>query len=340
MKNYLDLMKRILDEGDIKNPARENMPRTKELFAQTLVFDLQQGFPLLTTKKMFLRGVIEELLWFLSGSTDIGDLIRENVHIWDEDGYRFYRYRFELQKAEEMANGVPEAEFDKPFTFEEWVKLADGNGCIYNIHAAGKNYSYLWRRWDGNIDQVVKLLNTIIKSPDSRYQIVTAWNPTVVAENDVALPSCHLLWQTSVRQGKYLDLAIYQRSCDYALGVPFNVASYALLTYLLSEITCLHPGVLTWIGGSVHLYENQVDSALIQLEREPMEMPTLYFCYTDEQAKAVSDCYKSGWTSDRFTAFIKSLDKDNFDLKYYKSHPKLDFPFSSGLKKEDIKQVW
>ena len=341
MKQYLDLMKDILENGDVKNPARNNMPRTKELFGEVIKCDLQEGFPLLTTKKMFTKGIIEELLWFLSGSTNIGDLTKKDVHIWDEDGFKFWQKK------------------GGKCTFEQWVNSAKEPGNS-SIHDAGRNYSYLWRKWgadnrkieiDGTdmekryenvsegVDQIVNLINMIIKTPDSRYQIITAWDPSVVVSGDVALPSCHILWQTSIRAGEYLDLNIYQRSCDYVLGVPFNIASYALLIHLLALLTGYKPGVLKWIGGSVHIYENQIDACIEQLKREPKELPKLEI-NIKKIYQEINLGKREGYTSELLDVIFKKLDYSDFTFENYNPHPAIKAPLSTGLKLEPYKLVW
>jgi thymidylate synthase len=330
MKQYLDLMERILDEGDIKNPARELMPRTKELFGEILKFNLQEGFPLLTTKKMFTKGVIEELLWFLRGSTNVSDLIEKGVNIWNEDTYQFY-----VKNIERDRPGV------LPLDYEEWVNEAidwDNDDFRYDC---GKIYGYHWRNWNNEIDQIVNLVNMILKTPDSRYQIVTAWNPSVVEKKEGCLPSCHILFQTSVRYGKYLDLNIYQRSCDYMLGVPYNIASYAFLIHILCLLTGYEPGVLKWIGGSVHIYENQVEGALEQLKREPLKLPDLKIEVAAILKIIINKCIKNKkYTSLILEKIFSILQRENFVITGYESYPTIKFPLSTGLKLDDYKRVW
>lgn len=230
MKQYLDLMKDILDNGSRK--ADRTGTGTLSVFGRQLRFDLSEGFPLVTTKKLHLRSIIHELLWFLKGDTNIQYLKDNGVTIWDE-----------------------------------W---ADENGEL------GPVYGHQWRSWpapDGrSIDQISQVIAQIKQKPDSRRHIVTAWNPAEV--DKMALPPCHALFQFYVADGK-LSCQLYQRSADYFLGVPFNIASYALLTYMFAQQCDLLPGEFVWTGGDVHLYTNHLEQATLQLTREPYPQPTL-----------------------------------------------------------------
>ncbi|SDA21902.1 thymidylate synthase [Sphingomonas sp. NFR15] len=230
MQQYLDLMRRVLDTG------AEQMDRTGtgtlSVFGHQMRFDLAQGFPVLTTKKLHLRSIIVELLWFLRGDTNVQWLRERNVSIWDE-----------------------------------W---ADANGDL------GPVYGKQWRDWattDGrHIDQIVELIEQIKTNPGSRRQIVTAWNPGDL--HAMALAPCHCLFQTYVANGR-LSLQLYQRSADIFLGVPFNIASYALLTHLLAQQCGLAVGEFIWTGGDCHLYSNHLDQAREQLTRTPGPLPRL-----------------------------------------------------------------
>jgi thymidylate synthase len=230
MRQYLDLMQRILDEG-VPQQDRTGTG-TLSLFGAQMRFDLADGFPLLTTKKLHLRSIIVELLWFLNGDTNVRWLQERKVGIWDE-----------------------------------W---ADEQGDL------GPVYGKQWRDWetaDGrHIDQIAELVALIRRDPSSRRQIVTAWNPGEIAR--MALAPCHCLFQTQVAAGR-LNLQLYQRSADFFLGVPFNIASYALLTHMLARECGLQPGTFVWTGGDVHLYSNHLDQARLQLAREPRALPRL-----------------------------------------------------------------
>jgi thymidylate synthase len=230
MKAYLELMQHILDKGAVKEDRTGT--GTLSVFGHQMRFDLNEGFPLITTKKCHLKSIIHELLWFLSGDTNIGYLKQHGVRIWDE-----------------------------------W---ADDNGDL------GPVYGHQWRSWQGadgrTIDQISQALDTIKTNPDSRRIIVSAWN---VGELDqMALAPCHALFQFYVVDGK-LSCQLYQRSCDVFLGLPFNIASYALLTHMLAQQAGLEVGDFVWTGGDVHLYRNHLEQARLQLGREPLPLPTL-----------------------------------------------------------------
>ncbi len=230
MQQYLALMQRILDEG-ARQTDRTGVG-TLSVFGAQMRFDLSQGFPALTTKKLHLRSIIIELLWFLKGDTNVRYLHENKVSIWDE-----------------------------------W---ADANGDL------GPVYGKQWRDWEGpggvHIDQIKDLVALINRDPGSRRQIVTAWNP---ADNPkMALTPCHCLFQTHVARGK-LSLQLYQRSADVFLGVPFNIASYALLTHMLAQQCGLEVGEFIWTGGDCHLYLNHLEQAALQLSRSPGPLPRL-----------------------------------------------------------------
>ncbi len=230
MKQYLDLMRHVLEHGDEKSDRTGT--GTRSVFGWQMRFDLAQGFPLLTTKKLHTRSIIHELLWFLRGDTNIAYLKDNGVSIWDE-----------------------------------W---ADANGDL------GPVYGKQWRRWetaDGrSIDQIARLLDGLKNNPDSRRHIVSAWNPGEI--DGMALPPCHALFQFHVAGGR-LSCQLYQRSADIFLGVPFNIASYALLTMMVAQVCGYRPGDFVWTGGDCHLYSNHVDQAREQLARTPRTLPTM-----------------------------------------------------------------
>lgn len=230
MKQYLELCDRILEEGNKKEDRTGT--GTISVFGHQMRFNLQEGFPLLTTKKLHLKSIIYELLWFLKGDTNVRYLQEHGVRIWNE-----------------------------------W---ADENGEL------GPVYGYQWRSWPGKngeaIDQITDLLNMIKTNPDSRRMIVTAWNPADVP--NMALPPCHCLFQFYVNDGK-LSCQLYQRSADVFLGVPFNIASYALLTYMIAHVTGLEPGDFVHTLGDAHIYSNHLDQVRLQLTRDPRPLPNL-----------------------------------------------------------------
>ncbi|MDP1653904.1 MAG: thymidylate synthase [Rhodocyclaceae bacterium] len=234
MRQYLELMQHVLDHGHVKTDRTGT--GTRSVFGWQMRFDLSAGFPALTTKKLHLRSIIHELLWFLKGDTNIKYLKDNGVRIWDE-----------------------------------W---ADENGDL------GPVYGYQWRHWPANpamnpggeIDQIVQLIESLKKNPDSRRHIVTAWNPADV--DRMALPPCHALFQFYVADGR-LSCQLYQRSADIFLGVPFNIASYALLTLMVAQVVGLEPGDFVHTLGDAHLYSNHLEQAKLQLAREPRALPTL-----------------------------------------------------------------
>ncbi len=230
MKQYQDLLQRILREGEEKSDRTGT--GTLSVFGHQMRFNLQDGFPVLTTKKLHLRSIIHELLWFLSGDTNIRYLKENGVSIWDD-----------------------------------W---ADENGDL------GPVYGFQWRSWPGkdgqSVDQISKVVEQIRNNPDSRRHMVVAYNPAYVDE--MALPPCHSLFQFYVANGK-LSCQLYQRSADTFLGVPFNIASYALLTHMIAQQCNLDVGDFIWTGGDTHLYSNHLEQANLQLTREPLPLPTL-----------------------------------------------------------------
>ena len=230
MKQYQDLLHRILNEGVVKSDRTGT--GTKSVFGHQMRFDLAQGFPLLTTKKLHLKSIIYELLWFLRGDTNVKYLQDNGVRIWNE-----------------------------------W---ADADGEL------GPIYGHQWRSWPdyngGHIDQIQQVIDQIRNTPDSRRMIVSAWN--VAEVNNMALPPCHLLFQFYVAEGK-LSLQLYQRSADTFLGVPFNIASYALLTMMMAQVCDLQPGEFIHTTGDTHLYLNHLEQAQLQLTRTPRALPKM-----------------------------------------------------------------
>ncbi len=230
MKQYQDLLQHLLDHGTYKSDRTGT--GTYSVFGYQMRFNLAEGFPLLTTKKLHTKSILHELLWFLKGDTNIAYLKENGVSIWDE-----------------------------------W---ADENGNL------GPVYGYQWRSWpnpDGShTDQIKKLVEGLKKNPDGRRHIVSAWNPSFI--DQMALPPCHCLFQFYVADGK-LSCQLYQRSCDTFLGVPFNIASYAMLTMMMAQVCDLQLGDFVWTGGDVHLYSNHVEQAKLQLTRDCRALPTL-----------------------------------------------------------------
>jgi len=256
MKQYLDLMRHVLEHGHQKTDRTGT--GTLSTFGWQMRFDLQQGFPLLTTKKLHTRSIIHELLWFLQGDTNIRYLKDNGVSIWDD-----------------------------------W---ADEDGEL------GPVYGKQWRRWEtpdgGSIDQIATLVESLKRNPDSRRHLVSAWNPAEV--DRMALPPCHALFQFYVADGR-LSCQLYQRSADIFLGVPFNIASYALFTLMVAQVCGFRPGDFVWTGGDCHLYLNHLEQARLQLAREPRALPRMVL------NAAVSDLFAF-----RF---------EDFTLEGYNPHP-------------------
>jgi len=240
MKQYLDLIQHVIDNGITKEDRTGT--GTKSVFGHQMRFDLSEGFPMVTTKKLHLKSIIYELLWFLKGDTNIKYLNDNGVKIWDA-----------------------------------W---ADENGDL------GPVYGYQWRNWNGNgIDQITEVIETIKNNPDSRRMMVSAWNPSVlpdtsksfsenVADNKAALPPCHAFFQFYVSDGK-LSCQLYQRSADIFLGVPFNIASYALFTMMMAQVTGLAYGDFIHTFGDAHIYNNHMEQINLQLSRDPKPLPKM-----------------------------------------------------------------
>ncbi|MFC7489186.1 MULTISPECIES: thymidylate synthase [unclassified Knoellia] len=262
MRQYLDLLDRILDEGVDKSDRTGT--GTRSVFGHQMRFDLAEGFPVITTKRLHLKSIIGELLWFLRGDTNVRWLQERGISIWDE-----------------------------------W---ADEHGDL------GPVYGHQWRSWptpDGRqVDQIAKVIEGIRTNPDSRRHIVSAWN--VADVDDMALPPCHALFQFYVSNGK-LSCQLYQRSADVFLGVPFNIASYALLTMMVAQLTDLEPGEFVHTLGDAHLYSNHLEQARLQLAREPRALPTMRIA----PKTAIDD-----------------FDLDDFELVGYDPHPAIKAPIA------------
>lgn len=258
MKQYLDLLDRVLEEGSDKSDRTGT--GTRSVFGHQMRFDLSKGFPVTTTKKLHLRSIIHELLWFLKGDTNIKYLQENKVRIWNE-----------------------------------W---ADKDGNL------GPIYGYQWRSWpsaDGqHIDQISQIIDSIQNNPNSRRHIVNAWNVSELSK--MALPPCHILFQFYVADGK-LSCQLYQRSADIFLGVPFNIASYALLTMMVAQVTGLEPGDFVHTLGDAHIYNNHMDQVKLQLTREPKSLPQMKI---NPQVKSIFD----------FTI-------DDFELVNYEADPSI-----------------
>ena len=344
MKEYLDVLQKILDEGVEKESGRENMPNTIGISNATISMDLSEGFPLLTTKKMYWKGIVCELLWFLRGETNIKYLVDNNVNIWNGDAYRWYLREHNMQ-----TRNV------EPLTMEEFIDTIKTHPCNtpwfgerkYRLGDLGKVYGHQWRNQNG-VDQPRDVVDGLKKNPYSRYHIIDGWNKADFPE--MALPPCHLLYQFIVRPLSYeerlaikheryevdtddvdtvekldrynipkfyLDLNMYQRSCDTFLGVPFNIASMSLLLTIIAEASNMIAGVANWIGGDTHLYVSHLDAVKEQLSRTPTKLPEVVIA---RRIKTVED--------------ICNLTTNDIILKDYESQDTIKAELFTGLKKK------
>lgn len=271
--SYLELLAHILENGTTKTDRTGT--GTKSVFGYQMRFDLKDGFPLLTTKKVPIKSIIHELLWFLRGDTNLKYLAENNVHIWDEWPYKAYLIKNNLPVPDsnslEWKTGIKEF-IEKIKTDENFAKEYGDLGPIYG---------YQWRNWlspnGEKIDQIKNAIEQIKNTPDSRRIIVSAWNVSDIEEMAKSgLPPCHTLFQFYVADGR-LSCQMYQRSCDTFLGLPFNIASYSLLVMIIAQICNLEVGEFIWSGGDVHLYSNHFEQAKLQISRknEIREMPKM-----------------------------------------------------------------
>ncbi|MBR6720855.1 MAG: thymidylate synthase [Alistipes sp.] len=296
MKQYLELLDKICREGVVRDDRTGT--GTKGIFGYQMRFNLAEGFPLLTTKRVFMKGIIHELLWFLSGDTNIKYLVDNGVHIWDSDAYRYYN---ELC----VKHGVLPVDMDT-FLAAAGVESPIEGYCFGDLNHV---YGYQWRSWakpDGTaVDQIQRVIDTIKHNPTSRRMIVSAWN--VADVEDMALPPCHTMFQFFVADGK-LSCQLYQRSGDTFLGVPFNIASYALLTMMIAKECGLEAGDFVHTLGDAHLYLNHQEQAREQLQREPRALPKM-----------------------RLNPDVKSIfdyTYEDFELVGYDPHPAIKAPLS------------
>lgn len=331
---YQQLLKDIKEKGTYKPAAREGMPGTYSLFGYQFRHDLSNGFPLLTTKKMFWKGITTELCWFLRGDTNIQYLLQNDVNIWNEDAYNYY-----------CKKGYSAMGFDM-FISAARQRLPIGD---YISGDCGKQYGWLWRNWNG-VDQIKELYEGLLKNPMGRRHIVTAWNPETL--NDMALNACHVLFQFNCRPidimdrvklsegilhrhelmfeqnltleeqlneagipSYYLDCQLYQRSADVFLGVPFNIASYALLIELMTKMCNMIPGEFIHTFGDVHIYENHMEAVEEQLKREPFDLPRVKVNLEDLSLEG-----------------LNRIQPEVFELINYKCHPPIKAKLSTGLK--------
>jgi thymidylate synthase len=368
MHQYLNLLENIIDNGVEKESGRANMPNTIGISHGEIEMNLLEGFPLLTTKKMYWKGIVHELLWFLRGDTNIKYLVDNNVNIWNDDAYRWY-LKFRDANPPIMKDGKEINNLNTIEYFTEVIKTGIGIAHLdvrgqdwfpgYKLGDLGKVYGYQWRNQNG-VDQIKEVLDGLKSNPYSRYHIIDAWNKADF--KDMALPPCHLLYQFIVRplsqyervtwimiqEGVdetnpnsslygyninkpldfdnhptltvpkfYLDLNMYQRSCDTFLGVPFNIASMSLLLMLFAEVSDMIPGMATWIGGDTHLYVDHIPMVMEQLGRAPYDLPKMLI---KKDLNSLED--------------ILALTIDDFELVDYKCYDAIKAELFTGLKKK------
>lgn len=310
---YLALGKTILEEG--VNKRDRTGTGTKSIFGHQMRFDLQKGFPLLTTKRIPFRLIKSELLWFIKGDTNIRYLLEQNNHIWDEWAFERYVKSAEY-KGPDMTDFGRRALVDEEFNERYQDEMAKFTDQILQDEAFAAQYGELgnvygsqWRNWKTSqgetIDQLKDVIEMIQKTPDSRRLIVSAWNPEDVP--NMALPPCHTLFQFYVAEGK-LNCQLYQRSADVFLGVPFNIASYALLTHLIAHETGLEVGEFVHTFGDAHLYVNHIEQMKEQLAREPRAFPTLKL-NTDKKS-------------------IFDFEMEDIEISDYHPHPRIKAPIA------------
>ena len=267
MKQYLNLLQHILDNGNQKGDRTGT--GTLSVFGYQMRFDLQKGFPLLTTKRVHMRAITHELIWFLQGSTNIKYLVENNVKIWNE--WPFQSFLKKLNLEDKFPKHTPEWK-EKMKKFVEEIKNNDEFANRWG--KLGPVYGKQWRDF-GGVDQIKQVIESIKKNPNSRRHIVSAWNPVDIPKMVISgLPPCHCLFQFYVVDGK-LSCQLYQRSCDVFLGVPFNIASYSLLTMMIAQVCNLELGEFIWTGGDTHLYSNHLEQVKEQLSRETREIPMM-----------------------------------------------------------------
>jgi len=309
MKQYLDMLRHILEHGTDIQKDRTGIG-TRSVFGYQTRFDLSKSFPLLTTKKVYLRAVIHELLWFLSGSTKITYLVRNNVKIWNEWAFQIYLEENGLDSSIERYS---EEWKEKLNWFVEQVKTDDAFADRWT--ELGPIYGKQWRKWEGKdgeeIDQIRNVIDLIRNDPTSRRIIVSGWNVGEIQElirnHHHAPPPCHTLFQFTVVDGK-LSCQLYQRSADVFLGVPFNIASYALLTLMVAKVTGLEPGEFIHTFGDLHIYANHMEQVKEQLSREPRPLPKIRI------VRDVTD--------------IDDFRFEDFELTDYNPHPPIKAPIA------------
>jgi len=295
--DYLKLLYDVFKNGELKEGRNG---QTRSVFGRQIRHDMSLGFPLLTTKKMYWKGIVTELLWFLRGDTNIKFLVDNDIHIWDGDAFKNY------------TNKTNEYKGTWPDTMEEFTsKIKTDDKFAEKWGELGPIYGKQWRNWNGEIDQIQNLINELKTNPNSRRLMVSAWN--VGELDDMTLPPCHYGFQCYVRNGKYISLMWNQRSADMFLGLPFNIASYGLLLEIIAKAVNMIPDELVGNIGDTHLYLNHIEQAKEQMHRELYPLPKLMF----------KDHLKD------FDNIIDVLRINDFILDGYQSHPTLKAPLSN-----------
>ena len=307
-QQYLDLLQKIMDTG-VDRMDRTGVG-TRSIFGHQIRFNLQDGFPLLTTKKVFIRGIIHELLWFISGETNIRPLVQNDVKIWNE--WAFAKYLKKTGKDAQFPRYSPEWDAELVAFIE---KIKNDAEFALEWGDLGPVYGKQWRAWEtkkGNvIDQMQNVINTLMNDPYSRRNLISGWNvgeiEELIKDKDTAPPPCHTLFQFYVADGK-LSCQLYQRSADVFLGVPFNIASYALLTMMIAQVAWLQPGEFVHTFGDVHIYHNHYDQVREQLTHTPRPFPTMQI---DPE---VTDLF--------------SFKYEDFTVEWYDSYPSIKAPIA------------
>lgn len=308
MRQYLDLLNKIMNEG-VQRDDRTGIG-TRGIFGYQMRFDLSKGFPLVTTKKVFIRGIIHELLWFLKGATNIQYLVQNDVNIWNEWAFEVYLKENNLQRDFPRYSDLWKSELQK---FVQKIKTDDEFAKKWG--ELGPIYGKQWVRWQApggeEVNQIQNAVDLLKNDPYSRRIIVSGWNVGEIQElirnKHSAPPSCHTIFQFYVVNGK-LSCQLYQRSADVFLGVPFNIASYALLTMMMAQVTDLEPGEFIHTFGDVHIYNNHMEQVKLQLSREPKSLPIMKI------NPEVNDIF--------------GFKFEDFTLKNYEPHPAIKAPIA------------
>jgi thymidylate synthase len=352
---YLQLLKTILLEGVNKPAARENMPGSLSLFGYQAKYNMRDGFPLLTTKKMHFKGIVAELLWFLRGDTNIKYLIDKGTNIWNEDAYNYYVTNYKLAKEDLTKEELeqPVRLEDEPLSFEAFISAVKDNTPApkaldfygYRYGDCGFQYGKVWRAWEKTddsgvtsyVDQVLNVLYSLYHTPESRRHVITATDPA--HDQDLALYWCHSMFQFNTfidKNGqRNIDVNLTQRSCDSFLDGPYNLASYSLMLHIFGNILNYKPNTFIHSFGDAHIYDNHHEAVAEQLKRDPYTPPTLQF---SRSAQAIFSEIKrrlslKSLESVSLTSLISQLKVEDFILVGYQSHPAIKAELSTGMKK-------